>query len=194
MGVREEKNILREKYKEIKANITDEQKQVLDEMVYNSFINSMSYKHCDSLIIYVSRKDEVDTLKIIQKALLDNKRVAVPKCIPHKIALEFYEIKNMSDLEKGHYGILEPNKDKCKKINPHFYSICIVPAISFDIEGFRIGFGKGYYDRFLEKFEGLKIGITYSLLITKKLPRGRFDQNIELIVSEKGVKRVEKSH
>lgn len=194
MGVREDKNFIREKYKEIKANITEEQKEALDEMVYNSFVNTMSYKHCNSLIIYVSRKDEVDTLKIIKKALEDNKRIAVPKCIPKKVELEFYEIKNISDLEKGHYGILEPNKEICEKTDPFTFGICIVPAICFDLEGYRIGFGKGYYDRFLEGFEGLKIGLTYSLLLAKRLPRGRFDKKIELIISEKGVKRIEKSY
>lgn len=190
MGVREDKKELREKYKDVRANLTKEQKAELDEKVCHSFVNSLSYKHSKSIIIYVSREDEVGTFAIIHKAFEDNKRVAVPLCVPKTFALEFYEIKSLSDLENGHYNILEPNKNKCVKSDPFTFDICVVPGVCFDFEGYRIGFGKGYYDRFLENFKGIKAGLSYSFLMQKRLPRGRFDKNIEIIATEKGVRRL----
>ena len=190
MGVREDKKELREKYKALRAEISREQKALLDEQVFHAFTNSLSYKHSKSIIIYVSREDEVGTFAIINKAFEDNKKVAVPLCVPKTFALEFYEIENLSDLENGHYNILEPNKDKCEKINPFDFDICVVPGVCFDFEGYRIGFGKGYYDRFLENFKGIKAGLSYSFLMQKRLPRGRFDKNIEIIATEKGVRRL----
>jgi len=193
VGVREEKNDIREKYKALKASISDNEKEAFDQAVFKHFTNSLSYRHCKSIVIYVSRADEVKTTTIIQKALEDGKTIAVPKCMPTNLSMDFFEIKSLDDLEKGTYGILEPNT-LCKKVDALNFQLCIVPAVCFDLEGFRIGFGKGYYDRFLEKFTGVKMGLTYSCLITKKLPRGRFDQKIEIIISEKGVSRIEKGN
>jgi len=190
LGVREDKKELREKYKAVKASLTKEQKALLDEQVYGAFINSLSYRHSKSIIIYVSREDEVGTFSIIQKAFEDGKRVAVPLCVPKTFALEFYEIKSLSDLQNGHYNILEPDQNICVKVDPFAFDVCVVPGVCFDFEGYRIGFGKGYYDRFLENFKGIKAGLSYSFLMQKKLPRGRFDKSIEIIATEKGVKRL----
>ena len=191
MGVREVKTEIRQRVKKARDALSPQQKAELDEKVYKAFINTLSYNHSRSLILNVSRGDEVDTLRIIEKALDDKKKVAVPRCVPQEVKLDFFEIKALSDLIKGHYGILEPSPELCKKIDPFEYDLCVVPGLCFDKEGYRLGFGKGYYDRFLEHFKGVKAGLAYSFLIEKYLPRGRYDKRVEIIITEKGVRRVE---
>ena len=67
-------------------------------------------------------------------------------------------------------------------------SICIIPGIVFDSEGYRVGYGKGYYDRFLAAYDGTKFGLVYSECILPSVPRGRFDRHVDILISEKGVK------
>ena len=67
-------------------------------------------------------------------------------------------------------------------------SICIIPGVVFDEWGYRVGYGKGYYDRFLSAYDGTKFGLSYSECILKEVPRGRFDRHVDILISEKGVK------
>ena len=67
-------------------------------------------------------------------------------------------------------------------------SICIIPGIVFDKEGFRVGYGKGYYDRFLAEYDGTKFGLAYNECILDTVPRGRFDRHVDILISEKGAK------
>ena len=179
-----EKNILREKYKNIRMGMTSEMKDEYDRKIFERVTSLYQYKHCRYLFIYVSKELEVDTKMLIQKALTDGKQVAVPKCIEgHK--MDFYVIRSFDDLEKGAFGLLEPKTDICPKVTSYYRAMCIVPGMSFDFRGCRIGYGGGYYDRFLADFNGSKIGICYSSCIQWKLPKGIHDTAVDLIVTEK---------
>ena len=92
----------------------------------------------------------------------------------------------MDDLELRENGIYEP-REGLEEYVPSQQSICIVPAVVFDKEGYRIGYGKGFYDRFLSNFTGVKVGLVYSNMILPKVPRGRFDKHVDIIISERGV-------
>lgn len=87
-----------------------------------------------------------------------------------------------------HLGnILEPIKSKCEKLVNLNEGLCIIPALTFDEQGYRLGFGKGYYDRFLSRFKGDTAGICYECCISNRLPRGRFDRCADVVVTEKRV-------
>ncbi|RLF39548.1 MAG: 5-formyltetrahydrofolate cyclo-ligase, partial [Thermoplasmata archaeon] len=94
------------------------------------------------------------------------------------------EIENLDDLERGAFGILEPQN---KKIYTGDIDIIIVPGIAFDFRGYRIGYGKGFYDRFLRGADALKIGIAYDFQIVKQIPEDDGDVPVDIIVSEKRV-------
>ena len=83
--------------------------------------------------------------------------------------------------------MLEPIPEKCRKLNDFTSSVCIVPALVYDKQGFRLGYGKGYYDRFLSGFHGVTAGLIYSDFVVKSLPRGRFDKASDIAITEKGV-------
>ena len=72
------------------------------------------------------------------------------------------------------------------------FALCVVPSLAVDEEGYRIGYGRGYYDRFLAGYGGVKAGLCYSFMVHKSLPRESFDVRLDFIVTDRGVKRVEK--
>ncbi len=157
------KQILRNKYKEIRKNIKDKREQA--DLIFNKIINLKEYNQSNLILTYVSLNDEADTIKLIKHSLEENKIVAVPKCEGDDIL--FYYINSLEDLEEGNFGILEPKTNQI--VNDFNKSICIVPGVAFDKQNNRIGYGKGFYDRFLKKYQGIKIGLTYKECICDKI-------------------------
>ena len=97
--------------------------------------------------------------------------------------MEFYYITSFDDLQKGAYGILEPIKSKCEKLIDLNEGLCIIPALTFDEQGYRLGFGKGYYDRFLAGFPGKSVVICYSDFVMK-VPAEPHDMMADEIITE----------
>ena len=172
------KSILRSKYIEIRKSIKGENKLKYDNDIFGKIINSSEYKKSKLVLIYVSLKDEVDTIKLIKQCLKENKKVAVPKCQGNTI--NFYYINSLEELKKGKFNLLEPENNSLVLDSEN--SICIIPGICFDKQGNRIGYGKGYYDRFLEKYRGTKIGITYKDCICEKIDTDKYDIKMDKII------------
>ncbi len=189
INVRQRKRELRAKYKRTRASLPPRLKAELDKKLTISFLNLSEYKDCGTLFAFVSGKIECDTSGIIEDALKNGKRVALPKCLDQSGEMDFYYINSYSDLEPGKFGILEPNPEKCEKVTDLSSGLCLVPGLCFDLQGYRIGFGKGYYDRFLQKFGGTTVGICYYKCIQKSLPKGAFDKTADILVTERFVNR-----
>lgn len=183
-NIREYKISLRQKYKAIRLNYTSERKEKLDFDIISRLVRTYQYKNADTILCYVSTPLEVDTHFLIKTALAEGKRVAVPKCNPESISMDFYFINSFDDLEKGTFGVLEPILDKCERFTGG-NSICIVPGLSFDYAGYRLGYGKGYYDRFLTNYSQTTIGICYNDCVQQRLFHGRFDVPVDLLITEK---------
>ena len=103
----------------------------------------------------------------------------------------FHNVSQLSDMKPGKFGLTEPVPSASLYV-PMVRDICIVPALSYDREGYRLGYGGGYYDRFLSSFPGIKIGICYSENIEKRLPRGRYDVCVDMLLTEKGIYRLKR--
>lgn len=140
-------------------------------------------KQADTVFIYVSFGSEVDTHILIHELLRLGKRVGVPLCNTQDHTMQVLEITDFSQLKKGHYGILEPDKDSTE-IPKDKIDLVIVPAVAFDECGYRMGYGGGYYDRFLADFHGYTIGIAFCECIEKDLPRGEFDRKVNEVIKE----------
>ena len=184
-NIRQRKNELRAVYKRLRANCPKDVKEELDRKVTKQFLSLEEYKNCKTLFAFVSTPIEVDTSKIIETALKDGKRLAVPKCIDNYGLMDFYYIASADCLKKGAFSIMEPDETLCEKVTDFSDGLCLVPGLCFDYQGYRLGFGKGYYDRFLENFEGISVGICYSRYIEKELPKGIFDKNADILVTDK---------
>lgn len=176
---------LRAKHRKIRVSCPADMKKSLDKRLAQSFWSLDEYTQCKKLFLFVSSPIEVDTMNIIMRAFDDGKQVAVPKCIDKKGKMEFYFISSLSQLEKGAFGIMEPNEDVCEQVTDLSEGLCIVPGICFDMSGYRIGFGKGYYDRFLERFGGVTVGLCYSKCTEHELPRGSHDKPVDILITEK---------
>ena len=138
------KEFLRKKYKEKRDNIKN--KVTKDNLIYQKVINNKDILSSKTLLIYISINSEVDTTKIINY-FLNTKNIAVPKIIDNNMF--FCYVTNLNDLTPGKYNIPEPTNENI--VTDFDNAICIVPGICYDKENYRVGYGKGYYDRFLSK-------------------------------------------
>ncbi len=182
--IRPLKQKLRAESKLYRNELSNNEKAELDSKISDRLFNTWQYKNCEVLLTYVSTEIEVDTREIISRALADGKRVAVPRCIDNTRFMDFYFIKDFDDLEGGYMGVLEPIPEKCEKMTDFSEGLCIVPALMFDLYGYRLGYGKGYYDRFLSNFCGETLGICYNRCVKEKLPHGKFDKCVEKIITQ----------
>ena len=195
--LRSQKNELRAELLEKRRSILPEKREEWDRKISNIFLGSISYRFCDIVLIYASTKDEISTKFIIEHSLANKKIVACPISNTGDNTLSFKTINSMDELYSGSYNILEPpkaNLDFKDILNERTSSgkrpplaVCVIPCLSYDAEGYRMGYGKGYYDRFLPTFEGTKIGLCYSDFKSNKLPKGKFDVKLDVIITEKGV-------
>lgn len=163
------------------------EKSSLDETIAKSLLNLDEYKKAKTVLIYVSLDDEIKTDEIISVSLADGKRVAVPFCRDKFGNMDFYLIDSFSQLESGSFNVREPKIDECEKLTDFSDSIIIVPGMLFNINGFRIGYGKGYYDKFLGKYSGKSIGLCYDEMIVSDIPHDKYDKSVDLIVTQSGV-------
>ncbi len=191
--IRQLKMSLRDRYRTIRAEMPPEQRQDCDERIAARVRKLWQYRRAKQVLVYVSTAIEVDTHCIIRRALEDGKRVAVPRCIPDTREMEFYYIESLEELEPGSFGVYEPRPNPDKLVTDLADGLCIIPAFCYDYAGYRLGYGKGYYDRFLPRFGGNLIGICYSACVRRYLPHGRFDRPAELIVTENYIRRTDRS-
>ena len=171
------KKELRCKYLLIRKNIPNRHK--LDEIIYQKVINHPKVEQSKTILIYVSFNDEVDTIKIIEY-LLKYKEVAVPKIENNK--MNFYLINSLSELSPGTFNILEPTT---KNVLTDFSNtICITPGICFSKDKYRLGYGKGYYDRFIKENHLYQIGLCYQACLLDKIPHDYYDQKVDEIITD----------
>ncbi len=192
--IKEKKNKCRTQCKQIRAEIDSNRREEYSRIICNTFIGSTSFSYYDTLLCYSPIGTEVDVMPIAQKALQMKKAVAFPK-ITGKGKMEFRYAKSLDCLEKGTFGIYEPN-DGCEIYVPDSKQCAcvILPALAFDRYGHRLGYGGGYYDRFLSTYNGSTVGVLFSRCLFDVLPHGKHDMCADVLITEGGVLTVEKKH
>ena len=171
------KEFLRKKYKEKRDNIKN--KVTKDNLIYQKVINNKDILSSKTLLIYISINSEVDTIKIINYFLYA-KNIAVPKIIDNDMF--FCYVTNLNDLTPGKYNIPEPTNENI--VTDFDNAICIVPGICYDKENYRIGYGKGYYDRFLSKNKIKTIGLCYTECMIEKIDNDKYDYKIDEVITD----------
>ena len=187
--IRAYKKEQRKKYRGLRKAMSPEEKERYDREICRKVMQTPEYQAASTILAYVSLDIEVDTLRLIEQMLKEGKRVAAPRCIDGTCEMEYYVITSLEQLSPRTYGVLEPDAERCPKLTDFQNSLCLVPGLAFDHQGFRLGYGKGYYDRFLCRYSWPKIGMVYENCVTPKLHHGRFDVSVDLIVTEEQLRR-----
>lgn len=179
------KSFLRTKYRNARKNIKN--RDELQKKICRLFLKSDLYKNCTSVYLYSAAGSEVNLDTVIETALTDGKSVALPLCLDKNGNMEFYFIQSVHDLTRGMYGITEPIKEKCQKAVFDENTVCLVPGLCFDKSGGRLGYGKGYYDRFLTFFSGKSVGICFEGCTTEKLTLDTHDIKVDYLITDKKI-------
>ena len=165
--------------------LTKEERERLDNAIFQNVVNSKEYKESKNIFIFVSYDTEIDTHRIIKQALKDEKVLCVPRVISKEEGMIIAQIKNFEELEPGAYGILEP-KDNKFQVDETIIDAAYLPGLAFDKIGGRVGYGGGFYDRFLRKSrkDCKKIGLAYSFQVLEKVPMEEDDEYIDGIITD----------
>lgn len=142
------------------------------------------------IMFFVSFGSEIATRPMVLRALAEGKRVAAPRADRAARILLPYAVSDLqSDLRPGAYGILEPNSNR-PLVPLDEIEVVIVPGVAWDEEGFRVGYGGGYYDRFLPRVDGaVRIGLGFELQVRPTVPRAGKDLPVDMLVTEQAVRR-----
>ena len=183
-----EKQRLREEHLAAREALSEQERSVLDNRITQKLLATSEYAEATTVLTYVSVSSEVSTRMFIECALRDGKTVAVPRCLPGH-CLEFVAIASLEQLVAAPFNLLEPAKElpavtEDQKNN----SICIVPALLVDTKGYRLGYGAGFYDRFLSTYPGKKICLAYQQNLSQTmLPHTASDVAVDVVITESDV-------
>ena len=188
-GISCDKKEIRRELIRRRAALDRDDRDLFDKAILDALTSLDEYKKADLILTYVSYNDEVDTLNLIDRCLSEGKPVACPRCRVEddRYLLDFYRITSRDDLVKGYKGIPEPIGNELSKLGDEdmVNALIIVPMVGYDRESNRIGYGKGFYDRFLAAHKGLtSIGLAYRCQEYEKLPADEFDIRPDIIINE----------
>ncbi len=152
-------------------------------IVTDKLVREEAYQKADTIFAYYSVSAELSMDYLYEQAWHDGKKVALPVCLPGN-ELEFRYYKKGMELDKGIYGIPEPLSGE--KVNPEMVKpLFLIPGLVFDADGNRIGYGGGYYDRFLKKYPSVtRIMLAYEMQKTTAIPYDANDVPVDIIITE----------
>lgn len=177
------KSDFRKKAFEIRNTTFDKE---INNQIIDKFLKSPYYKNAENLLLTSSIRTEINTDPIIKKVLEDNKKLYLPISNPKDHSISVTRILHYpEEVIESHYGILEPKVDGHE--DPNILDLVLVPGVAFDRRGYRIGYGAGYYDRFLLNTAAKRVAISRDNLIFDEIPYEYFDQKVDLIISEKEI-------
>ncbi len=169
------------------AHLDQDEKLAIELKLYNHLYTSKLWKEANIIGITWSTAFEWNTEPIIRQAWKENKIICIPKSFHNTKEMEFYYIKQKKDVEIGYGGILEPRVDKTKQISKHSIDLLVVPGIVFNRSGYRIGFGGGFYDRFLVDFTQNTLSLVSNIQLTSFEFSEPHDIPIKFMVTENGI-------
>ena len=174
--------------KEIRQEVKRRRAEALPETLHENslkikktFVELEAYKNTALLLAYVDAKREVETRLLMEQAWKDGKKVAAPRVDGDGI-MHYYYIEGMDDLESGSFGIMEPKKScpLCKEEE----GLMLMPGVAFDEHCHRVGYGGGYYDRYLEHFTGHTLSAVYSSQVQDFIPENHDISVQEVLIDE----------
>ena len=183
------KKELRQKYRNFRDSFGEEFIQKASMTACENIANTEEFIDADTVLLYYPINNEISPLPLFELCLKMGKTVAFPICKTENSTLIFRQIKTLDDLSLSTFNLFEPNEN-CEEINCSKNTLCLVPALLFSRKGHRLGYGKGFYDRFLADFEGISVGFSYSLAILDEIPKENHDIPLNMIITESEVLKI----
>jgi 5-formyltetrahydrofolate cyclo-ligase len=182
-----EKKELRLEIKEKLRNLSMEMYNEQSNVIAQSLFKDESWKLASTVGITISKPPEVDTYQIIRQAWDEGKRIVVPKCFSKERRMDFRVLEDFEQLETVYFSLLEPIESQTTLINPKEIELLLVPGLAFTKEGFRLGVGGGYYDRFLESHQVNTLSLAFHQQIVPEIPLENHDIPVRKIITDNGI-------
>lgn len=169
-----------------RSTLTKEQIKVYSAQLSKLLCMSEEFKNADTVLFYYPTRNEPELFEAMTVATAAGKNIAFPISVTDTLTLDFRKVSSPDDLICGAYSISEPRTD-AEKATFSKNSLCVVPALAFDKKGFRLGYGKGYYDRFLSSFPGVSVGLCFDGFLSDSLPTDDNDIAVNILITNTGV-------
>jgi 5-formyltetrahydrofolate cyclo-ligase len=184
----EQKRALRQAALAERAVLLPDEVESLSAAIQERLLAVEEYARARTVHAYVGAKaNEVRTDRILARTLASGRRLVVPRVAGERLA--HHEVRSLSDLAPARFGLLEPDPAS-PEVDPGEIDLVVVPGLAFDRSGNRLGFGKGYYDRFLSGIRAVKAAVLYGRQIVEQVPVSERDVPVDLLVTEDGVEHV----
>lgn len=171
------KKQLRKNLLDLRKSISSEEVKNRSDIIVNKIRLSKEYNDSKIIGLYSPIKNEVDLLELFN----DNKIICLPRVCGDK--MDFYIVNSINDLHLGAFNVLEPNYD-LELIDKNKMDIIYTPCVGMSIDLYRIGYGKGFYDKYLRDYNGLKIAVCYSFQIVEEKFNDEYDVRMDKIISD----------
>lgn len=184
----ENKDSIRKEMFKLRSELTDVVKSAWDLHILEALLQTEAYKKATVIFTYIAFEGEVDTLAFIQHALSDQKKVCVPRVHSIKEGMDAFLITDLTQVKKGFYGISEP-LETAPLIQPQDIDLVIVPGVAFDRQKGRVGYGGGFYDRYLRRTDSStpRIALAYDFQLLDSLPLESYDERVSMILTNKDI-------
>lgn len=187
MTLQEEKSALRRELLRKRGLLTGQEES--DHAIFRAVTAMPRWRQAERVFLYLSVRGEPDTLALARAALAEGREVLAPVCTEREGEMEFFSFSDLAALRPGKWGIPEPDPALCRPAGEweSKTDICLVPGIAFDRRGYRLGYGKGYYDRFLAARKIHAVGLCREEFFLPQLPAGSHDRRVGFVATEAGV-------
>jgi 5-formyltetrahydrofolate cyclo-ligase len=183
-----DKREIRKRIMTLRNAMTPEEIEAKSGVIVRRLTELREIRESSTLMVFLNFGSEVLTDELIVWGWEAGKRIVVPLCRPEGRVLTPCLIDGFAELETGHYGIREPRADLLRIVPSGEIDVVLVPAVAFDRRGYRVGYGGGYYDRFLPKApQAATIGAVFACQIVPEVPIDRYDMQVEQIATEEGI-------
>ena len=184
-----DKKLIRREILVKRAKLGKDNHNMLSSEVIKNLKDSIYYKNAKTIMTFISFGSEIDTHEFIKSGIKEGKNIVVPVTFHENRIMKPSKVLDFNELAPGYYNILTPKEEFIRYIDPSEIDLIIVPGAVFDRDGYRVGYGGGYYDRFLSKIDKTvpKIAIAFELQIIEKVPREDFDIPVDFIATEKEI-------
>ena len=183
------KNSIRAELLSRRDSISSDKKKLKDTAIKNRLINLEEFIDAKSVLMYVSFRTEVETIELLNGILCLGKTLVVPLVNSKQKTLSLYEIKDITELEPGYMGIPEPNVNENRKVELKDIDIVVIPGTGFDLNGNRLGYGGGYYDRLLSNADKNipTVALAFEEQMLDVVPSEPHDMTMDIIVTDERV-------